>query len=148
VYTLSLLLRLNEICGLPNINYDNYCHPLKQYCNVARRKEAHMSSNVYGGNYRTTPELSMRAFDQLPKAARQALNDAVDDWVPQPLLTGYRKGRYVTGDDIAAEVQRWDRRELAQRESDRSRASAAYRGNVPDVMPKRRKATRKGLVNG
>lgn len=42
------------------------------------------------GTYRTTPERSMRAFDQLPPALRDALNDAQFKWADQPFLTTFR----------------------------------------------------------
>jgi uncharacterized protein DUF6525 len=54
-----------------------------------------MSANVRGGNYRTTKENAMKAFDKLPPEARSALANAVEDWVPQPFLTKLWRGYEV-----------------------------------------------------
>jgi hypothetical protein len=90
----------------------------------------------------------MRAFDKLPKSAREALANAVADWVPQPILTWHNRQRrgYETGAEIAATIERWNREELATRENQRRRAVGPYKGNVPDAGcgRARRKATLRG----
>lgn len=88
-------------------------------------------SNTRGGNYRTSPANSMRAFDKLPGEIRAALANAVEDWVPQPLLTQYRRCGLET-QVVLKLIGRWDRQELANREQQRARASGPYKGNVPD----------------
>jgi Family of unknown function (DUF6525) len=106
-----------------------------------------MGNSVDGG-YRTTEKLSMRAFDKLPKSAREALAGAIENWVPQPILTRHNNQRrgYETGAEIAATVDRWNREELATRENQRRRAVGPYKGNVPDAGcgRARRKATLRG----
>jgi hypothetical protein len=42
------------------------------------------------GSYRTTPERTMRAFDQLPPALRDILNNARFKWADQQILTSFR----------------------------------------------------------
>jgi hypothetical protein len=42
------------------------------------------------GSYRTTPARSMRAFDQLPSALRDALNNAQFKWADQQILALFR----------------------------------------------------------
>ena len=83
----------------------------------------------------------MKAFDKLPPTARAALANAVENWVPQPILTWHRRGRkgYVTGADIAKSVEGWNVKELAKREEQRAKAIGPYRGNVPDGRPQLRK---------
>ncbi len=73
----------------------------------------------------------MLADDRLPPEARRALASAVEDWVPQPLLTKYRRG--TTAADIAAFVALWDRQELAKRERQRAGAIGPYSGNRSEV---------------
>ncbi len=103
-------------------------------------------TNTRDGNYLTTPENMMRAFDKPPPTARRALANALEDWVPKPLLTRHRQGRrgYATGADIAATVARWDAQEAEKRDQDRLRAVGAYKGNVPTVVSPRRGAKRRG----
>ncbi len=76
----------------------------------------------------------MRAFDKLPKSAREALANAVEDWVPQPILTRHNNQwrGYETGAEIAATIAKWDREELAKREDQRRRAVGPSKGNAPD----------------
>ena len=90
--------------------------------------------NSVDGNYRITPQLSMRAFDKLPKSARETLANAVEDWVPQPILTRHNKQKcgLETGTEIAATIAEWDIEELVKREDQRRRAVGPYKGNVPD----------------
>lgn len=57
----------------------------------------------------TDREHMMAAYDKLPPLARKALQDAIADWVPQPLLTGFRRGR--TEQQLAAIIEEWDERE-------------------------------------
>src|SRR5262245_55431785 len=89
-------------------------------------------SNTHHGSYPTTTEAMMRAFDALPPAARKALADAIENWVPQPLLTRYRRGQFRAGGEIAAIIGRWDRNELVKRQEQRRRAAGAYKGNAPE----------------
>lgn len=94
--------------------------------------------NTRDGNYRTTIEATMRAFDKLPLSARRALADSVEDWATVPVITWHNRGRngFVTGPDIAKAVARWDRKELRKREDQRARAIGPYKGNVPDLGAK------------
>ena len=80
------------------------------------------------GSYRTTKANMMRAFDKLPPEARAALADAVDNWVPQPILTRFRRGYagYRDGAEIAWTLARWNAEEIAKRESQRSRGVGPY----------------------
>ena len=94
------------------------------------------------GSYRMTAALAMAAYDRLPPEARHALANAVDNWVAQPLLTWYRRGKLEAA-DIVAQIDRWNRRELAKWEDQRARAIGPYRGNAPSLeRPSRRKARR------
>lgn len=101
-----------------------------------------MSGNSNGGRkYQTTTANVMRAFDKLPPEARQALANAVGNWVPQPYLTMHRRHeKDALG--IASWISVMDRVELAEREHQRSRAIGPYKGNVPDATltdrPRRR----------
>lgn len=63
------------------------------------------------GSYRSTPERSMAAFDRLPPTARKALREAAFNWATQPILTQFRRGvrGYVTGEQIAESISKWDR---------------------------------------
>lgn len=94
-----------------------------------------MSGNVRGGNYSTTKENAMKAFDKLPPEVRSALANAAEDWVPQPFLTWLRRGSDVKA--LVAIIGSWDARELARREHDRSTARGVYKGNQPDSKPVR-----------
>jgi len=86
------------------------------------------------GSYRTTTKAMMAAYDKLPPAARRAFANALDNWVPQPLLTAYRRGRagYQTGGEIAKVLANWEEKERAKREQKRRYATGAYKGNAPD----------------
>jgi hypothetical protein len=60
----------------------------------------------------------MAAYDRLPPAARQALQDAVFDWAPYPILCRIRRGAYSHRGGSAAivrDVRRWDREALRRR---------------------------------
>lgn len=58
------------------------------------------------GSYATTLEFQMAAFDKLPSEIRQRLANAVDNWVPQPLLSKWRRcGNKAL---VLAEIDRWD----------------------------------------
>src|ERR1051326_9573218 len=91
-----------------------------------------MSGNARGGSYRTTTALAMAAYDRLPSEARHALADAVGNWVAQPLLTPYRRGTWDAA-DIVAQIDRWNRQELAKWEDQRARAVGPYKGNAPSL---------------
>lgn len=62
-------------------------------------------SNTRRGNYVTTEAAIWRAFDKLPKEVRERLTECNLDFVPQPVLTYYRKYRGWTSDAIAATIQ-------------------------------------------
>ena len=54
---------------------------------------AFMSKNENSkGNYRTTREKDLRAYEKLPPTLRQALRDAAFNYAPQPILTRWRRG--------------------------------------------------------
>jgi len=97
-----------------------------------------MSDNSTGGSYYTTTKAMMKAYDKLPPAARQAFANSIENWVPQPLLTRYRRGWLKTGSECADLVNHWDLRELAKREEQRRRAVGPYKGNVPEKLCKAR----------
>lgn len=63
----------------------------------------------------------MAAFDKLPPLAREALANAAFDYVPQPILTAFRRGRYgPNGEKVKRWVKIWDRyrrQTLQRRES-------------------------------
>lgn len=61
------------------------------------------------GNYYTTPENILRALDQLPKPLRERLAEGMADWVPQVILTRYRRG-YSVGSLIRL-LDDWDKQE-------------------------------------
>ena len=75
-----------------------------------------MSGNCKG-SYQTTKENMMAAYDKLPPTARLAFQNAVENWVPQPALTRWKRGTpgWKTGKDIAAKVAQWDAAELKRR---------------------------------
>lgn len=94
-------------------------------------------SNGSRGSYRTTRENVMRAFDNLPPAARIALANALDNWVAQPFLTMQRR-ESRSGEYIAQWIEVCNARELAKREHQRARAIGPYKGNWPDAEFRRR----------
>lgn len=63
------------------------------------------------GSYATTPERTMKAFDQLPRSARAALSSAAIDWAVQPYLTAWRSGKFRSGRDLARDIRADDRHE-------------------------------------
>jgi hypothetical protein len=62
------------------------------------------------GNYYSTTENRMAAFDKLPKSAREALANAAFSWAPQPIVTRWKRGDrgYKTGPSIAKLIPKWD----------------------------------------
>ena len=84
-----------------------------------------MTGNTVGGKYRTTLRAKMTAFNKLPPPGRAALADAVEDWVPQPLVTAYRRGAGV--EHLVAVIAHWDRRELERRARQRERGLGPYK---------------------
>lgn len=86
------------------------------------------------GSYRTTKAAMMRSFDQLPPSARAALANAVCNWVPQPILTGYRRqlSGYETDAKIAEMIEFWNCLALKEHEAQRRSATGPYKGNAPD----------------
>jgi Family of unknown function (DUF6525) len=90
-----------------------------------------MITNSRTGSYRTTRENVMRAFDSLPRDARAALANSVDNWVPQPLVTRYRRGILPDAAALVERIEFWNAAELAKREHHRARAIGAYKGNKP-----------------
>lgn len=70
------------------------------------------------GHYVTTTEATLKAFDKLPREVREALSEGVADWVPQPVLTYYRRllksGKYWPSEAAAMCIERiahWNRLE-------------------------------------
>lgn len=71
------------------------------------------------GSYQTTREQMMKAFDKLPPTLRKALADSDENWVPQILLTKWRRLPWGQGiETLAAVVRSWD----MQRRSSKSMA--------------------------
>ena len=67
----------------------------------------------------------------LPPQARVTLANAIDNWVPQPVLACYHRTR-----DIIATVQMvrfYDYDEPHQRAADRRKGRGPYRGNAPEI---------------
>ena len=58
------------------------------------------------GSYRSTRENTYRAFDKLPKSAREALAVAHHNWATQPVLTSFNRGEKPA--QIVANISRWD----------------------------------------
>jgi hypothetical protein len=87
-------------------------------------------ANHYGGGY--SLKRSWKTFDELPRSAREALANSVEDWAAQPLLKLHVR-RGLNAKQLVAKVADWDRKELAKREDQRSRAIGPYRGNVRDA---------------
>lgn len=90
--------------------------------------------NVWRGNYRTTPERDMAAFDKLPPSIRRALAESVEQWAAQPILTWFRKRRpgFRSSEEGTAVIKKWNAAALQKRETDRRAAKGPYKGNVPD----------------
>ena len=64
------------------------------------------------GSYITTTEAMMQAYDKLPASVRQVLQNAPDNWVPQPLLTDYKRKctrlfPSVAAKLVARRAERW-----------------------------------------
>lgn len=55
------------------------------------------------GSYRTTREKMMKAFDKLPPECREALANAIGNYVPQPYLTMLRRGE--SADDVIRSIE-------------------------------------------
>jgi hypothetical protein len=87
--------------------------------------------NSATGSYQTTDQAVMRAFDSLPAAAREALRNSIENWVPQPLAARWRKGQ-STPTELVSFVVNWDKKEMAAREDQRRRAIGPYKGNQRD----------------
>lgn len=94
-----------------------------------------MAGNSIGGggaSFRT----SMKAFDQLPAAVREALNYAVEDWSAYGLHKRFERGRFGSGTKatraMVATVNDWDREELAKRADQKATARGPYKGNAPE----------------
>lgn len=88
-------------------------------------------SNTRGGNYTTTDAATMKAYDRLPRSVRVALQDAVENWVPQPVRTMFEK-RGMSAENCVKTIKKWDADERVTREHQRAKAIGAYKGNVPD----------------
>lgn len=72
--------------------------------------------NSLGGGYNTTREDMMRAYDKLPHCIRQAMQDAIENWVPQPLLTEFNRfGGPGYAQKLVKRVQSWNAQELSAR---------------------------------
>jgi hypothetical protein len=61
------------------------------------------------GSYPCTLEAKMKAFDKLPRSVRHAIANAHDDWVPQPLLTRFRRG--VSAAMLVKRIAWWNTQE-------------------------------------
>ena len=64
------------------------------------------------GTYKTTYQLSMRAFDKCPPTIRQALAHADYSYATQPFLTAWRRGVRVS--ELVKDIRQSDRRRAAQ----------------------------------
>ena len=70
-----------------------------------------MSANAQRGNGPSF-EGSMRAYDQLPRSARDALKEAQSNYTCQKLLKLFNAGRY-RAPDLVKLVRAWDRQKIA-----------------------------------
>lgn len=70
------------------------------------------------GPYETTPERTMRAYDKLPRAARDALKAAAFDWAVQPFYTDYRKGARPS--EVAQDITHTDCEAVRKEEKKRN----------------------------
>lgn len=97
-----------------------------------------MTRGNSNGGYASTPELTMRAFDNLPPTARAALRDAAICWATQPILSRHRDGRkgYRLGKDVAATVAGWDK---ARHTKDARKGLVAPLFKDQPLTPQRRK---------
>jgi hypothetical protein len=88
-----------------------------------------MSATIFS-SYRTRPANTLRPFDQLPAEARAALADAVENWVPPPILTAFRRGEpgFRGGVEIAERIEVWNIVKIAEREKKRNRGAGPYKG--------------------
>ena len=72
------------------------------------------------GTYRTNYHKTMAAYDKLPRVVRNALADAAQDWVPQPVLTRFRRelksGQWPSdaAERCVRMIRRWDKEERAE----------------------------------
>lgn len=89
-----------------------------------------MSTNCADGHYRTTRALMMAAFDRLPAPVRSELAAAVDNFVPQPLVTAMRR-KNASAAELCRQVRRWNAIELQDRAEQARRCIGPYKGNVP-----------------
>lgn len=65
------------------------------------------------GNYSSSRENSMRAYDQLPPSVRLALQQAAFCWAPQPIRTMFEKRR-IPAKEIVKRIARWDADQIAK----------------------------------
>jgi len=100
-----------------------------------------MSANSDGG-YPNTPEADMRAFDQLPATARQALANAAPDFASQPWLTRFRRRK--TSKEIAKAITTAGARPVAEWENQRLRGSAAEILAREELIARLREAAKGG----
>lgn len=66
--------------------------------------------NNENGNYDTTLERQMAAYDMLPPKARKALQEAQFDWATEPLLKRWQRQRrgYKTDGHVSRQIKRMD----------------------------------------
>lgn len=83
------------------------------------------------GSYAISEKAFWRAYDDLPRAARDALKEAAANWVPTPWSRLWKAGG-ITPSAIVADIKRADASEYAKLERQRARAIGPYKGNVPD----------------
>ena len=109
------------------------------------RGESSSRNNTVGGSYRTTPVNKMRAFDKLPPETRAALANAVEDWVPQTLLTNYRRG--CNDEVLAMMVRRYDAaRARPEREATRPRYWSLQSSRSENAQAEAREAAMTDLL--
>lgn len=89
-----------------------------------------MSHNS-AGSYAISQKAFWRAYDDLPRAARDALKEAAADWVPTSWSRPWKAGK-ATPSELVADIKRADANEYAKLERQRARAIGPYKGNIPD----------------
>lgn len=97
------------------------------------------------GSYLTTKDAIWKAWDKLPKPIRERLAEANDNWVPQPVLTYFRRAeaRMWTGDAIAYVLRMIDRWDAEEREAHQWRMERMAAKGTDYHVPVRMKRKRK-----
>ena len=91
-----------------------------------------MGNSLGGGG--ATFDSSMRAFDQLPAAAREAYRNAVENLTANAHAKAWKRGTVSPG-QIVADVKRWNANELASRTAARAAARGPYKGMARSDLP-------------